>query len=147
MIVKFYDTIDDSLLKFAVIISKLNGKWVYCKHKERDTYEIPGGRRETGESILGTAKRELYEETGAVEYKLETICAYSVIGKNRANESGEESFGMLYFAEIEKFEMELHSEIERVELFDEMPKKLTYPEIQPLLIKEFERRQEQEDIR
>ena len=26
--VKFYDTVDDSLLKFAVIISQSNGKWV-----------------------------------------------------------------------------------------------------------------------
>jgi len=140
MIVKFYDTIDDSLLKFAVIISRSNGKWVYCKHKERDTYEIPGGRRESGESILETAKRELYEETGAIEYRLEPICVYSVTGKNRANELGEKAFGMLYFAEIEKFEEELHSEMERIELFDEMPKALTYPEIQPLLIKEYERR-------
>ena len=42
--VKFYDTVDDSLLKFAVIISQSNGKWVFCKHKERDTYEVPGSR-------------------------------------------------------------------------------------------------------
>ena len=44
MEVKFYDTVNDELLKFAVIISQSNGKWVFCKHKERDTYEviIPG---------------------------------------------------------------------------------------------------------
>lgn len=39
--VKFYDTVEDKLLKFAVIISKSNGKWVYVKHKERDTFEVP----------------------------------------------------------------------------------------------------------
>lgn len=66
--VKFYDTVDDALLKFAVIISKSNGKWVMCKHKERDTYEVPGGHREDGEDILDTAKRELQEETGADNY-------------------------------------------------------------------------------
>ena len=33
--VKFYDTVDDSLLKFAVIISQSNGKWVFCKHMWR----------------------------------------------------------------------------------------------------------------
>ena len=137
MRVQFYNTVDDSLLKFAVIISKFNGKWVYCKHKERNTYEIPGGHREAGEAILETAKRELYEETGAVKYKIEPICVYSVTGKNRANESGEETFGMLYYAEIEDFECELHSEIERVELFDEMPKDLTYPMIQPLLMEHY----------
>ena len=32
--VNFYDEVDDSLLKFAVIISKADGKWVFCKHKE-----------------------------------------------------------------------------------------------------------------
>ena len=36
MEVKFYDTVNDELLKFAVIISQSNGKWVFCKHKERD---------------------------------------------------------------------------------------------------------------
>lgn len=39
--VQFYDTVDDALLKFAVIISQSHGKWVFCKHKERDTYEVP----------------------------------------------------------------------------------------------------------
>ena len=56
--VKFYDTVDDSLLKFAVIISKSNGKWVFCRHKERDTYEAPGGHREAGEDIFETTKRK-----------------------------------------------------------------------------------------
>ena len=49
--VKFYDDADDELLKFAVIISRTNGKWVFCKHRERDTYEVPGGHRESGEDI------------------------------------------------------------------------------------------------
>ena len=34
MEVRFYETIDDELLKFAVIISRHSGKWVFCKHKE-----------------------------------------------------------------------------------------------------------------
>lgn len=33
--VKFYDTVNDELFKFAVIISSSNGKWAFCKHKER----------------------------------------------------------------------------------------------------------------
>ena len=36
-----------------------NGKWVFCKHKERDTFEVHGGHREFGEDIIETAKREL----------------------------------------------------------------------------------------
>lgn len=118
--VKFYKQVADDLLKFAVIISKAEDKWVFCKHKERDTYEIPGGRREEGESIDETATRELYEETGALKYEIKPICVYSVIGKTRVNENGDELFGMLYFANIETFESVLHSEMEKVELFNEL---------------------------
>ena len=140
MEVKFYDTVDDSLLKFAVIISQINGKWVFCKHKERDTYELPGGHRENGERIDDTAKRELMEETGAIEFLINPVCVYSVIGKNRVNNTGEETYGMLYFAEIARFANELHSEMEKVVLLDELPNEWTYPLIQPVLIEEYERR-------
>ena len=139
MKVQFYESVEDRLLKFAVIISKADGKWVFCKHKERNTYEVPGGHREDDETILETAKRELYEETGAVKYELKPVCVYSVTGKNRVNQTGEESYGMLYFAEIYEFEKDLHCEMERVELFEELPDDWTYPLIQPLLIKEYER--------
>lgn len=190
--VKFYDIadVDDSLLKFAVIISKSssqishsrvgtrpkdaatlcntaelrdichsrqspNGhagtsawliargdKWVFCKHKERDTYEIPGGHRESGESIIEAAKRELWEETGAVGFEIEPVCVYSVTGQNNINQTGEESFGLLCFARITEFSGRLEHEIEKVVLTDELPDNWTYPLIQPLLIKEFERREE-----
>jgi 8-oxo-dGTP diphosphatase len=132
--VKFYDRIADSKLKFAVIVSKSKGKWVFCKHKERNTYESPGGHRERGEDILDTAKRELFEETGALDYSIKPICVYSVIGKNRVNETGEETFGMLYYADIKRFSKDLHSEIEKVVLLDTLPKNWTYPEIQPKLL-------------
>ena len=138
--VKFYDTVDDALLKFAVIISKSSGNWVMCKHKERATYEGPGGHPQEGEDILDTAKRELQEETGAVKFDLEPLCVYSVTGKTRVNENGEESFGLLCFAEIFEFSGKLESEIEKVELMDELPENWTYPLIQPKLIEEYKRR-------
>ncbi len=47
---------------------------------------------------------------------------------------------MLYYADIKQFEQDLHSEMERVELFHELPEDWTYPLIQPLLIQEFTRR-------
>lgn len=140
MKVKFYEDVDDNLLKFAVIISKSHGKWVFCKHKERDTYEVPGGHREENETILETAERELNEETGATDFSIEKVCVYSVIGKTRVNKSGEETYGMLYYADIKAFAKELHSEMEKVVLVDELPTEWTYPLIQPLLIKEFQRR-------
>ena len=134
--VRFYDEIEDSLLKFAVIISKTNGKWVLCKHKERDTYEVPGGHRESGETIEETARRELREETGAVEFDIKPVCVYSVKGKTRANENlNDETFGMLFTADIFSFE-ELHSEMEQIIICDDLPDNWTYPNIYPKLFEE-----------
>ena len=138
--VSFYESIDDRKLEFAVILSRSMGKWVFCKHKDRDTYECPGGHREAGESILEAAKRELREETGAVDFRIQPICAYGVKGKTRVSKQGqEESFGMLYWAEIYSFE-ELHSEIEQILLTEDLVESWTYPLIQPKLIQEAKNR-------
>ena len=125
--VNFYKDVEDRLLKFAVIISKYNGKWVFCKHKKRTTYECPGGHRENGETIEATAKRELWEETGAKTFALTPVCVYSVI------KDGQESFGMLYFAKIDSLGELPPLEIERIEFFDSLPSLWTYPDIQPVL--------------
>ena len=97
------DNVDDNLLKFAVIISKTDGKWAFCKHKKQNTYEIPGGHREMNEAILDTAKRELHEETGAMNFTIKPICVYSVKGKTEINDNDDETYGMLYLADIYSF--------------------------------------------
>lgn len=136
--VKFYENVKDELLKFAVIISKTRNKFVFCKHKDRNTWEVPGGHREPGENILDAAKRELYEETGALEFDIKPVCVYSVTAAD--NFDGEESFGALFFADIKTFEKELHNEIEKIMITNEMPTAWTYPEIQPALLNEAKRR-------
>ena len=114
--VKFYEDVKDELLRFAVVIAKHDGKWVFCKHKEREM-----------------------EETGAVKFEIRPICVYSVTGKTRVSETGEESFGGLFYAEIASFG-EIHSEMEKIVLCDALPENQTYPEITPALLKEAERR-------
>ena len=126
--VNFHENADDSLIKFAVIAARHNGRWVFCKHRDRITYECPGGHRDIGEAINDTAKRELWEETGAVNYSLKDICAYSV------TVDGTTTFGMLYYADIFDFEPLPQLEIERIEFFKELPDNWTYPLIQPKLI-------------
>ena len=138
--VQFYDSVPEELLRFAVIISKTEGKLVFCKHRERDTLEVPGGRREPGETIPETARRELREETGAIDFSLRPVCVYSVKGKNSINKHDDDiSYGMLYVSEIFSFG-EINSEIERIVISEELPQNWTYPEIQPKLMAEAARR-------
>lgn len=139
--INFYEHVQDDLLEFAVIISKTNGKWVFCKHKQRDTYEVPGGHREKGETIFETARRELMEETGAVDFTINPVCVYSVKGKTRINkQDDDETFGMLFVADIVSFEEELYSEIEKIIITDTLVENWTYPLIQPRLIDEAKKR-------
>ena len=139
--VNFYEQVEDELLKFAVIISQTEGKWVFCKHKARNTYEVPGGHREIGETIFETAERELREETGAIDFNISPICVYSVKGKTAVNEKNDdESFGMLFFADIFSFEKELHSEIGEIVITDDLVENWTYPLIQPKLLEEAKKR-------
>ncbi|WP_067141319.1 NUDIX hydrolase [Oceanivirga salmonicida] len=125
----FYDNVDDNLLKYAVIISKTDGKWVFCKHKKRTTYEIPAGHREKNEAIFDTAKRELIEETGAINFSIKPICPFNVRFNNK------DSYGMLYFAEINSFG-KIDSEIENIIITEKLIDNWTYPDIQPKLIDE-----------
>lgn len=127
--IKFYKLteIENKALKYAIIVSKYKAKWIFVRHRDRLTWEIPAGHREEFEHINEAARRELFEETGATEFKLVPICNYSV-------DDGEgEVFGRLFYAEI-KWLGELPGfEIEERRLFEELPEKLTYPLIQPIL--------------
>lgn len=128
--VNFYklNSIEDDKLAFAVIMSKFKNKWIYVKHKDRCTWEIPGGHREENESIMEAASRELFEETGAKKYKLTPVCIYAVERDEKVEYT--EYFGWLYYAEIEEVDSLPEFEIERIKLFSDMPKNLTYPLIQ-----------------
>lgn len=127
--VNFYglNTVEDSKLKFAVIMSRYKDKWIFVRHKERLSWEIPGGHREENENINYTASRELIEETGAKDFNLIPFCIYSVSRKEV------ESFGQLFYSDVESLGKLPNSEIGEVKLFDIIPKRLTYPLIQPYL--------------
>lgn len=116
------------LLKFVVIQARYYDSWVFVRHKDRVTWEIPGGHIEENELPDQAAKRELYEETRAIKFNLTPICDYSV------TRNAHKSYGRLYFSEILTLG-KLNSEYEMAELIltKDMPQNLTYPEIQPHL--------------
>lgn len=124
------DPIADNNLRFAVICARYQGQWILSRHRARITWEIPGGHREPGEAIEETARRELWEETGAEAFELYSVGAYNV------RRDGVDSFGMLYFSEVTSLgELPLNSEIAEISLMQCLPEDLTYPDIQPMLFK------------
>lgn len=120
--------VKDECLKYAVVVSRFKGEWIWVKHKKRITWEIPGGKRDPYEEIDITARRELFEETGATSFTITPVCIYSV-----QHDLKEESFGMLFYSEVSKLGSLPNSEIGELRLFKNLPSQLTYPEIQPLL--------------
>lgn len=124
------ESVEPSRLRFAVCVARMNGKWLFCRHRDRETWECPGGHIEAGETALDAARRELYEETGAAEADVEPICLYSVSRNGEA-----ESFGLLCRAEVRRCgPLPAGSEIAETRLFDALPEQWTYPAIQPVLM-------------
>ncbi|MDD3212618.1 MAG: NUDIX domain-containing protein [Eubacteriales bacterium] len=119
--------VEDSLFRYAVIVSRYRGQWIYCRHRDRETWEIPGGHREPDEPILATARRELYEETGALAFELTPVCAFHVTGSDQG-------YGLLCFAEVRELGDLPGFEIRQVLFFNQEPAPLTYPQIQPALL-------------
>lgn len=115
-------------IKFVVIPARYQGKWIYVRHKERTTWELPGGHIEAGETIKEAANRELWEETGASEFEIKPLCYYAV------ERDGIETYGVLLFAEVSVIGPLPELEIEEISLFEEAPENLTYKAIQPFLI-------------
>lgn len=59
---------------------------------------------------------------------MKPVCIYSVKGKTKVDEKDDdESFGMLFVADIYSFEEELHSEIESILITDKLVDNWTYP--------------------
>ena len=129
--VKFFDQALDSDLTFAVIAARYEDRWLLCRHRDRQTWEMPGGHRESGESIYQTAQRELLEETGVAECQLEAVSAYGVY-----TEDGQRTYGGLFFAEVEELGRRPEgSEIAENRLMEGLPEHhMTYPDIQPVLL-------------
>ncbi|WP_421919177.1 NUDIX hydrolase [Marinifilum sp.] len=128
-IVNFLDplSIPEENLKYSIVCSKYQNKWVFVRHKLRNTWEMPAGHIEENESALQAARRELYEETGAKEFSLKLIADYS------CDWQGEINCGRIFFANITHLGELPESEIAEICFFNNLPEELTYPVIQNVI--------------
>ncbi|MBW4827072.1 MAG: NUDIX domain-containing protein [Clostridiaceae bacterium] len=138
MICEVYDLNHLKTYKYVVIIAKYHGKWILCKHKERDTWETAGGHIELGETPLDAAKRELFEETGAVSFDIKPIFDYWAADKT-SDVNGSEANGMVFYADIKKLGDLPESEMEKVRCFETLPSNLTYKDITPKLFQHLDK--------
>jgi len=122
IIINYYNLNEyEDKLRFVVIPSKHNGKWVFVRHKDRTSWEFPGGHIEEDELADDAASRELKEESGAKTFKIKPMCNYSV------NRSGKVNYGRVYFANIEELGDCQVFEMDEVITVDKLPENLTYP--------------------
>jgi 8-oxo-dGTP diphosphatase len=119
--------IDKESLTYVVIGARQGKQWIFVRHRERSTWEMPAGHIEAGESPDQAAVRELYEETGTVGSTLKHLYDYEVTFKGRAE------YGRLYLAEVHQREKIPDHEIGEIRFDTRLPENLTYPEVQTVL--------------
>lgn len=119
--------LDASALQLVAIVSRMNEGWLWVRNKNRNSWELPGGHIEPGESPEKAANRELYEETGAIRYSIRQLFDYTV------HFDGAVSYGRLFYAEVTDLAPLPESEIAEVKIFKSFPQNLTYKKLQPRL--------------
>lgn len=135
MICKTYGIGQLKNYKYVVILSRYEGKLLLSRHKERNTWETQGGHIEDGETPMQAAKRELYEESGAVQYEIAPLCDYWAGEPDMVDGV----IGVVFVAKIMQLGNIPESEMQEVKAFTSLPENITYPSITPVLYELFQR--------
>ena len=123
-------------VKYVVVCTFYQGKYLLSRHRERSTWETQGGHIEPGETAEDAARRELFEESGAKKAKLYPVCDY--LGVNPPRQAN----GTVFLAVAEELGDLPDSEMAEIRLFEVLPENLTYPNVTPRLFAEAEREKE-----
>lgn len=119
--------------RFTVVFARHVDKWLYARHKDRDSWETAGGHIKKGETPIDCARRELREETGAERFHIHPAFDYAV------HRSSEFSYGQVFYADVETLgELPPEFEMREVKSFPTIPDTMTYPQILPVLFSELQ---------
>ena len=125
------EDVEEGGIGFAVHAAFLGERLVLVRNRARRCWELPGGRREPGEGILETARRELLEECGAVAVEQRACLGYSVSLGDRL------THGLLCLTKLESLPGPLPgSEIGAAAAVTRLPGPLCYPHIQGRILAE-----------
>ena len=113
---------------YTVIFARYKNQWIFCRHRDRDVFETAGGRIEPGETPLEAARREFYEETGAASFTITPAFDYTVV-----HSAEDFNHGQVFFAEVHELGQMPDFEMVEVGLFDNLPERLRFPLITPVL--------------
>ena len=118
--------------KYVVVVSRYQGKYLLSRHKNRTTWETQGGHIEPGESPLDASRRELYEESGALDFDIGPVCDYW------AGDERNSATGVVFLAQIQTLGPLPESEMAEVRTFEKLPENVTYPAITPEIFRALE---------
>lgn len=117
-------------IKYVVICVRHEGQWLLVRHQDRETWELPGGHIEVGETPSDAAHRELFEEAGIKAGVLLPVCNFF------AQDDQGSAYGSLFYATADSFHDLPSFEMAEMMLFKEWPSQTTYPYIYNVLVQE-----------
>jgi 8-oxo-dGTP diphosphatase len=109
-------------LTYVIIGTRENNKWIFVRHEERESWELPAGHIEENESAEAAARRELFEETGTRRSVMHALYDYTV------KSNGSHLHGRLFLAEVLERGPKPDSEIAEIKISSSSPQPATYPE-------------------
>jgi len=123
-------------IDYVWMVVKYNEKFVLCYHRKSKKWDYVGGHVEKNESPLAAAKRELFEETGAVDFDIVPICDFQHFLKDGTFHN----HGRTYFVNVRKFiDLPSDSEMDKIGFFDEVPDDFRYDGNREEMIADFKR--------
>ena len=123
-------------ITYVRMVVKYNEKFVLCYHRNSKKWDCVGGRVEKCESPLAAAKRELFEETGAVDFDIVPVRDYERFLEDGTFYNNNRE----YFVNVLKFsDLPDGSEMEKIGFFDKIPDDFRYDSERETRLEHFKR--------